>query len=199
MNIEDIKKLRETTGAGMMDAKAALEEAGGDFDKAIAVLRKKGLAKAAKKADRTTAVGVIESYVHSSKIGVLVEVNCETDFVARTDDFKAFTKDLAMHITASNPAYLNPQEIPEDELNKEKDAIKDEVLASGKPAEVVDKIIEGKLDKWYQEVCLSEQPFIKDPDQTIEQLRQALVGKLGENIVIARFVRFEVGGAQQQY
>ncbi|MEI6581554.1 MAG: translation elongation factor Ts [bacterium] len=195
MNIEDIKKLRETTGAGMMDAKAALEEAGGDFDKAIAVLRKKGLAKAAKKADRTTAVGVIESYVHSSKIGVLVEVNCETDFVARTDDFKAFTKDLAMHITASNPAYLNPQEIPEDELNKEKDAIKDEVLASGKPAEVVDKIIEGKLDKWYQEVCLSEQPFIKDPDQTIEQLRQALVGKLGENIVIARFVRFEVGGA----
>jgi len=195
MNIEDIKKLRETTGAGMMDAKAALEEAGGDFDKAIAILRKKGLAKAAKKADRTTAVGVIESYVHSSKIGVLVEVNCETDFVARTDDFKAFTKDLAMHITASNPAYLNPQEIPEDELNKEKDAIKDEVLASGKPAEVVDKIIEGKLDKWYQEVCLSEQSFIKDPDQTIEQLRQALVGKLGENIVIARFVRFEVGGA----
>ncbi len=195
MNIEDIKKLRETTGAGMMDAKAALEEAGGDFDKAIAVLRKKGLAKAAKKADRTTAVGVIESYVHSSKIGVLVEVNCETDFVARTDDFKAFTKDLAMHVAASNPAYLNPQEIPEDELNAEKDAIKDEVLASGKPAEVVDKIIEGKLGKWYQEVCLSDQPFIKDPDQTIEQLRQALVGKLGENIVIARFVRFEVGGA----
>ena len=195
MNIEDIKKLRETTGAGMMDAKAALEEAGGDFDKAIAVLRKKGLAKAAKKADLTTAVGVIESYVHSSKIGVLVEVNCETDFVARTDDFKAFTKDLAMHVAASNPAYLNPQEIPEDELNAEKDAIKDEVLASGKPAEVVDKIIEGKLGKWYQEVCLSDQPFIKDPDQTIEQLRQALVGKLGENIVIARFVRFEVGGA----
>ncbi|MSR89642.1 translation elongation factor Ts [Patescibacteria group bacterium] len=195
MNIEDIKKLRATTGAGMMDAKAALEEAGGDFDKAIAILRKKGLAKAAKKADRSTAVGVIESYVHSSKIGVLVEVNCETDFVARTDDFKAFTKDLAMHITASNPTYLNPQEIPEDELNAEKDAIKDEVLASGKPAEVVDKIIEGKLGKWYQEVCLSDQLFIKDPEQTIEQLRQALVGKLGENIVIARFVRFEVGGA----
>ncbi len=195
MNIEDIKKLRATTGAGMMDAKAALEEAGGDFDKAIAILRKKGLAKAAKKADRSTAVGVIESYVHSSKIGVLIEVNCETDFVARTDDFKAFTKDLAMHITASNPTYLNPQEIPEDELNAEKDAIKDEVLASGKPAEVVDKIIEGKLGKWYQEVCLSDQLFIKDPEQTIEQLRQALVGKLGENIVIARFVRFEVGGA----
>ncbi len=195
MNIEDIKKLRATTGAGMMDAKAALEEAGGDFDKAIAILRKKGLAKAAKKADRSTAVGVIESYVHSSKIGVLIEVNCETDFVARTDDFKAFTKDLAMHITASNPTYLNPQEIPEDELNAEKDAIKDEVLASGKPAEVADKIIEGKLGKWYQEVCLSDQLFIKDPEQTIEQLRQALVGKLGENIVIARFVRFEVGGA----
>ncbi len=195
MNIEDIKKLRETTGAGMMDAKAALEEAGGDFDKAIAVLRKKGLAKAAKKADRSTAVGVIESYVHNNKIGVLVEVNCETDFVARTDEFKAFTKDLAMHIAASNPTYLNPQEIPEDELNAEKDAIKDEVLASGKPAAVADKMIDGKLGKWYQEVCLSEQAFIKDPEQSIEQLRQALVGKLGENIVIARFVRFEVGGA----
>lgn len=195
MNIEDIKKLREATGAGMMDAKAALEEAGGDYDKAVAVLRKKGLAKAAKKAERTAGVGVIESYVHGGKIGVLVEVNCETDFVARTDDFKNFTKDIAMHIAAVNPQYLKAEDIPEDEINKEKDMFREEVAASGKPAEHAEKIIEGKLQKWYGEVCLMDQPFVKDPNQTIEQLRQALVAKLGENIVIARFERLEVGGA----
>lgn len=195
MNIEDIKKLREATGAGMMDAKSALEEAGGDYEKAVAVLRKKGLAKAAKKAERTAGVGVIESYVHGGKIGVLVEVNCETDFVARTEDFKDFTRDVALHIAATNPSYVSSEEIPEDELNKEKDMIKEEVLASGKPAEHADKIIEGKLSKWYEEVCLLNQPFVKDPNQTIEQLRQALVAKLGENIVIARFTRLEVGSA----
>ena len=194
MNIEDIKKLREATGAGMMDAKSALEEAKGNYDEAVKVLRKKGLAKAAKKADRTAAVGVIESYVLGGKIGVLVEVNCETDFVARTEDFKNFTRDVAMHIAAANPSYLNAEEIPEDELNKEKDAIKEEVAASGKPAEHAEKIIEGKLTKWYEEVCLINQPFVKDPNQTIEQLRQALVGKLGENIVVRRFTRMEVGG-----
>lgn len=194
MSIEDIKKLREATGAGMMDAKKALEESGGDYDKAITVLRKKGLAKAAKKADRTTAVGVIESYVHGGKIGVLVEVNCETDFVARTDDFMQFTKDLAMHIAAANPTYLNSSEIPEDELKKERDIALDEVVASGKPKEHADKIVEGKLSKWHEQICLVDQPFVKDPSQTIEQLRQALVGKLGENIVIKRFVRMEVGG-----
>ena len=195
MNIEDIKKLREATGAGMMDAKAALEEAGGDYEKAVAVLRKKGLAKAAKKAERTAGVGVIESYVHGGKIGVLVEVNCETDFVARTDDFKEFTRDVALHIAAANPSYVSSEDIPEDELNKEKDMIKEEVAASGKPAEHAEKIIEGKLSKWYEEVCLLNQPFVKDPDQTIEQLRQALVAKLGENIVIGRFTRLEVGSA----
>lgn len=194
MNIEDIKKLREATGAGMMDAKSALEEAKGNYDEAVKVLRKKGLAKAAKKADRTAAVGVIESYVHGGKIGVLLEVNCETDFVARTEDFKNFTRDVAMHVAAANPSYLNADEIPEDELNKEKDAIKEEVAASGKPAEHAEKIIEGKLTKWYEEVCLMNQPFVKDPNQTIEQLRQALVGKLGENIVVRRFTRMEVGG-----
>lgn len=195
MNIEDIKKLREATGAGMMDAKAALEEAGGDYEKAVAVLRKKGLAKAAKKAERTAGVGVIESYVHGGKIGVLVEVNCETDFVARTDDFKEFTRDVALHIAAANPSYVSSEDIPEDELNKEKDMIKEEVSASGKPAEHAEKIIEGKLSKWYEEVCLLNQPFVKDPNQTIEQLRQALVAKLGENIVIGRFTRLEVGSA----
>lgn len=196
MNIEDIKKLREATGAGMMDAKAALEEAKGDYDKAVAVLRKKGLAKAAKKAERTAGVGVIESYVHGGKIGVLVEVNCETDFVARTDDFKEFTRDVALHIAASNPSYVSSEDIPEDELNKEKDLIKEEVAASGKPAEHAEKIVEGKLSKWYEEVCLLNQPFVKDPNQTIEQLRQALVAKLGENIVISRFKRLEVGSAE---
>lgn len=195
MNIEDIKKLREATGAGMMDAKSALEEAGGDYEKAVTVLRKKGLAKAAKKAERTAGVGVIESYVHGGKIGVLVEVNCETDFVARTDDFKEFTRDVALHIAAANPSYVSSEDIPEDELNKEKDMIKEEVAASGKPAEHAEKIIEGKLSKWYEEVCLLNQPFVKDPNQTIEQLRQALVAKLGENIVIARFTRLEVGSA----
>ena len=195
MNIEDIKKLREATGAGMMDAKSALEEAGGDYEKAVAVLRKKGLAKAAKKAERTAGVGVIESYVHGGKIGVLVEVNCETDFVARTDDFKEFTRDVALHIAAANPNYVSSEDIPEDELNKEKDMIKEEVAASGKPAEHAEKIIDGKLSKWYEEVCLLNQPFVKDPNQTIEQLRQALVAKLGENIVIARFTRLEVGSA----
>jgi elongation factor Ts len=193
MNIEDIKKLRESTGAGMMDAKSALEEAKGNYDEAIKVLRKKGLAKAAKKADRNAAIGVIESYVHGGKIGVLVEVNCETDFVARTDDFKEFTRNVAMHIAAANPVYLNSDEIPEDELNKEMDIIKEEVKASGKPAEHAEKIIEGKLAKWYEEVCLNNQSFVKDPAQTIEELRQAIVAKLGENIVIARFSRMEVG------
>jgi len=195
LNIEDIKKLREATGAGMMDAKSALEEAKGDYEKAVVVLRKKGLAKAAKKAERTAGVGVIESYVHGGKIGVLVEVNCETDFVARTDDFKEFTRDVALHIAASNPSYVSSEDIPEDELNKEKDMIKEEVAASGKPAEHAEKIIEGKLSKWYEEVCLLNQPFVKDPNHTIEQLRQALVAKLGENIVIARFTRLEVGSA----
>lgn len=197
MSIEDIKKLRESTGAGMMDAKAALEEAKGDFDKAVAVLRKKGLAKAAKKAERSAAAGVIESYVHGGKIGVLVEVNCETDFVARTDDFKDFCRDVAMHIAATNPTYLNSGEIPTKELDKEKAVIKEEVAASGKPAEHAEKIIEGKLSKWYGEVCLMDQSFVKDPEQTIEQLRQALVAKLGENIVIRRFSRLEVGGSEQ--
>lgn len=195
MNIEDIKKLREATGAGMMDAKSALEEAQGDYEKAVTVLRKKGLAKAAKKAERTAGVGIIESYVHGGKIGVLVEVNCETDFVARTDDFKQFCKDVALHVAASNPSYVSPEDIPEDDLNKEKDVIKEEVAASGKPAEHAEKIIEGKLSKWYEEVCLLNQPFVKDPNQTIEQLRQALVAKLGENIVISRFARLEVGSA----
>ncbi len=196
MSIEDIKKLRQATGAGMMDTKTALEEAGGDYDKAIVVLRKKGLAKAAKKSDRNATEGVIESYVHGGKIGVLVEINCETDFVARTDDFKQFTKDIAIHIAGLNPTYLNVEQIPIADSKREEAIAKDEVLASDKPAEHAKKIIAGKMAKWHQEVCLSSQPFVKDPTQTIEQVRQALVAKLGENIVIRRFSRMEMGGTQ---
>ena len=277
-----VKELRESTGAGMMDAKKALTETGGDMEAAIDWLRTKGLAKAAKKADRVAAEGLVGVAVSDGR-GVAVEINSETDFVAKNADFQALVaevtkvalqtgkdvevlkathlngkpveqvlseaiarigenmtlrrmhvlegdtvvsyvhnaaadgmgkigvlvaidssgdkatllalgKQIAMHIAAANPSYLNAEEIPEDELNKEKDAIKEEVAASGKPAEHAEKIIEGKLTKWYEEVCLINQPFVKDPNQTIEQLRQALVGKLGENIVVRRFTRMEVGG-----
>ncbi len=191
--IEDIKKLREATGAGMMDAKGALEEAQGDYDKALEVLRLKGLAKAAKKADRATENGVVESYVHGGQIGVLVEVACETDFVARTDDFQAFTHDLAMHIAAADPLYLDEDSVPEEVIEKEKALYKKEVAAGGKPAEHADKIVDGKLKKYYEAVCLMSQPFVKDPSLTIEQLRQALVAKLGENIVVRRFTRMQLG------
>lgn len=193
ISIEDIKKLRETTGAGMMDAKAALVEAKGNFDKAIEIMRLKGMAKASKKADRAASAGVIKSYVHGDKIGVLVEINCETDFVARTDDFKEFTSDIAMHIAASNPIYVNENEIDKSELVKETELIKKEVTASGKPAEFADKIVEGKLHKWYQEVCLYNQPFVKNPDKTIDDITKEIIGKLGENIVIKRFCRIELG------
>lgn len=193
ISIEDIKKLRETTGAGMMDAKEALTEAKGDFDKAVEIMRLKGMAKASKKADRTAGAGVIKSYVHGDKIGVLVEINCETDFVARTDDFKEFASDVAMHIAASNPSCVNIENIDKNELEKETELIKKEVAKSGKPAEFADKIIEGKLQKWYQEVCLYNQPFVKDPYKTIEELTKEIIGKLGENIVIKRFSRMELG------
>ncbi len=193
ITIENIKKLRDVTGAGMMDAKAALTESKGDFDKAVELMRLKGIAKAGKKADRVAGNGVIESYVHGEKIGVLVEINCETDFVARTEDFKNFARDVAMHIAATNPTYLSSATVDPRELKKETDTIKKEVLASGKPAEFADKMVEGKLKKWYEQVCLLDQPFIKDDSKTIEQLTKELIGKLGENIVIKRFSRLELG------
>lgn len=193
ISIEDIKKLRESTGAGMMDAKAALSEANGDFEKAVEIMRLKGMAKASKKADRTASAGVIKSYVHGDKIGVLVEINCETDFVARTDDFKDFATDIAMHIAASNPVYTNEDSVDKKALEKETELIKKEVAKSGKPAEFADKIVEGKLKKWYEEVCLYNQPFVKNPDKTIEELTKEIIGKLGENIVIRRFSRLELG------
>lgn len=193
MNIEDIKKLREQTGAGMMSAKKALEEAGGDMDKAVDVLRLAGQATAAKKADREARNGVIESYVHGERIGVLVEINCETDFVARTEDFKAFAHDVAMHIAAASPECVAPEDVPEARIEKERAFFRTELAAQNKPAEMIDKIIEGKMSKFYESICLVRQPFVKDPDTSIEQLTKALIGKLGENIVIRRFNRIELG------
>ena len=190
---EMVKNLREKTGAGMMDCKKALTEAEGDFDKAVELLRKKGLAAAEKKAGRQASEGVIASYIHMDKIGVLVEVNCETDFVARTDDFKQFVKDIAMHIAASSPRYVKREDIPEEIINKEKEIYKEQI--KGKPEHVIDKIVEGKLEKFYSEVCLLDQVFVKDPEQkkTIKDLLTELIAKLGENIVIRRFVRFQLG------
>lgn len=190
---EEVKKLRESTGAGMMDAKRALEEANGDFNKAVEVLRKSGQATAAKKASREANNGLVESYVHGGKIGVLVEVNCETDFVARTDDFKEFAHDLAMQVAATNPQYVSPDSVPESVIEKEKELFMAELEGQGKPAEVVEKIVAGKLDKFYQTVCLTKQPFVKDPDRTIEQLVTDLVAKIGENVVIRRISRLELG------
>lgn len=189
--IEDIQKLRNMTGAGMMAAKNALVEAKGDMDKAIELLRLAGATSAAKKSDREARQGVIESYVHGGRIGVLVEINCETDFVARTEDFKALAKDVAMHIAAASPTYLSPDDIPESEQEKEKNIFRTE--AGDKPEAVVAKIIEGKLEKYYQSVCLLNQPFVKDPDKTVAELVTEMVAKLGENIIVRRFRRLELG------
>ena len=191
ISVEDIKKLRDQTGAGMMKAKEALTESDGDFDKAVQWLREKGEASAAKKADREAREGVIESYVHSGRIGVLVEINCETDFVARTEDFKTFARDVAMHVAAANPEYLSPEAVPAEVIEKEREIYRNEV--AGKPAEILEKIVDGKLAKFYEGVCLLNQPFIKDPDMTVGKLTTDLVAKLGENIVIRRFVRVELG------
>jgi elongation factor Ts len=191
VSIEDIKKLRDATGAGMMKAKEALEATDGNFDAAVEHLRKSGAASAAKKADREAREGLIESYVHSGRIGVLVEINCETDFVARTEDFKTFARDIAMHIAAANPEYLAPQDVPTEVVEREKRVYAEET--KGKPEEIAAKIIDGKLAKFYDQVCLVKQPFIKDPDKSIETLTKELVGKLGENIVIRQFKRIELG------
>jgi len=193
VSTDDIKKLREQTGAGMMAAKKALEEAGGDFAKAQEVLRLAGAASAAKKSDRVAAEGVIEGYVHDGRIGVLVEINCETDFVARTEDFKQFAKDVAMQVAATAPEYIRPEDVPADVVDKERELIGKELEQAGKPAEMIEKITAGKLAKFYEQICLIKQPFIKDQDKTIEQLTAELVGKLGENIVIGKVSRLALG------
>lgn len=194
ISLEIIKELREKTGCGMMDCKAALNETKGNMDKAIEHLRKKGFAAINKRAERVASQGIVESYVHlGGKIGVLVEVNCETDFVARNSDFQTFARDLAMQVAASNPQYINKEEVPADVLAKEKDILRQQTIASGKPANIADKIVEGKVSKFYEEICLMEQAFIKDPAKKIKDLLADLAVKIGENIIIRRFVRYQLG------
>lgn len=189
-----VKELREKTGAGMMDCKKALAETGGDFQRALDYLRQKGLATAAKRAGRVASEGRVGSYIHAGgKIGVMVEVNCETDFVAKTDDFQAFAKDIAMHIAASNPSYIRREEVTADVLEREKEIYRAQARDAKKPEKVMEKIVEGKLEKFYGEVCLVEQAFVKDPDITIQDLLNGLIGKLGEKIEIRRFTRYQVG------
>lgn len=189
-----VRDLREKTGAGMMDCKKALAESGGNFEKAVDYLRQKGLATAAKRAGRVASEGRIGSYIHAgAKIGVLVEVNCETDFVAKTDDFQNFAKDLAMQIAASNPLFVRREEVPPEALEKEREIYRIQAREAGKPEKVIDKIVDGKLEKYYGEVCLLEQVFVKDTDIKIQDLLNGLIGKLGEKIEIRRFARFQVG------
>jgi elongation factor Ts len=189
-----VKELREKTGAGMMDCKNALKEANGDMDKAVDVLRKKGIARASKKAARAVNEGRIEAYIHpGSKLGVLLEINCETDFVAKTEDFMTFSRDVAMQIAASAPSFVRREDVDQATIDKEMEIYRAQAKEQGKPANIVDKIASGKLDKFYSEICLLEQPFVKDPDKTIENLLTELIAKLGENISIRRFSRFKMG------
>ncbi|HJA68486.1 MAG TPA: translation elongation factor Ts [Firmicutes bacterium] len=191
---QEVKELRERTGVGMMDCKRALVEANGDMDEAIKILREKGLAAAAKKAGRIAAEGIVEAYIHlNGKIGVMVEVNCETDFVAKTPDFKAFVHSIAMHIAAAKPLYVNKEEVPQAEIEAEKEIIRAQALNEGKPEKIVDKIVEGRISKYYKEVCLMEQQYILDTDTTIAQMVNDQVVKVGEKISIRRFVRYEMG------
>lgn len=196
ISADRVKELREKTGAGMMECKKALTESNGDFEKAIDGLRQKGLATAAKKASRSASEGLVSSYIHMDKIGVLLEVNCETDFVAKTDDFKGLVKDIALHIAAANPPYLSHEDVPQEVIEREKDIYRAQV--ANKPPQVVEKIVEGKLDKFFGDMCLLEQVFVKDPEQKlkIKELVTEKIAKLGENIVIRRFVRFQLGEKQ---
>ena len=189
-----VKELREKTGAGMMDCKKALTETAGDVQKAVDYLRQKGLAAATKKADRFAADGAVAAYVHAGgKLGALVEINCETDFVARTTEFQALLKDIAMQVAAANPRYVRREEIPEAELDKEKTIYRQQALESGKPEKIVDKIVEGKMERFYSEICLLEQSFIKDQDKKVSEIINDAIARLGENIQIRRFARYHLG------
>lgn len=191
---EDVKKLREKTGVGMMDCKKALQECGGDFNKAVEYLRKKGMDVANKRQGRTASQGVVSSYIHmGGKVGVLVEVNCESDFVAKSENFLVFVKDVAMHIAAASPEWVSREDVPQDVLGKEKEIYKEQALKSGKPEKILDKIAEGRLAKFYSERCLLEQPFVKDTDKNIKQLLDELMGKTGEKCEIRRFARYQLG------
>jgi elongation factor Ts len=189
-----VKKLRERTGAGMMECKSALTEAKGDMDEAEVILRKRGIASAGKKSSRSTKQGVVGSYIHAgAQLGVLVEVNCESDFVARTDDFQELVRDLAMHIAAADPQFVRKEDVTPAVLEKEKEIQKARVIAEGKPEKIADKIVEGRMAKFYEEVCLYEQPFVKENTISVDQLIKTKIAKLGENISVSRFARFKVG------
>lgn len=189
-----VKELRERTGAGMLDCKKALEEANNDITKAADLLREKGLSAAANKAGRIATEGTVESYIHAGgRIGVLVEINCETDFVGKTDSFKEFARDIAMQIAAANPQYVRREEVPAEAVEKEKEILKAQALNEGKPEKIVEKMVEGRISKFYEEYCLLEQPFVKDPDKTVSQLLNEKISTIGENISIRRFVRYELG------
>lgn len=194
ISAQQVKELRESTGAGMMDCKKALVETNGDMDKAVDYLREKGLAAAAKKAGRIAAEGIVESYIHGGgKIGVMIEVNCETDFVAKTPEFHSFVRDLAMQVAAANPSYLSRDEVPVEILDHEREILRAQALNEGKPAKIIEKMVEGRVEKYYKENCLLEQAFIKDPDQSVTDLVNAQIAKIGENIVVRRFVRYQMG------
>lgn len=188
-----VKELRERTGAGMLDCKNALVETNGDLEKAIVLLREKGLSQAAKKSGRIAAEGLVDAYIHGGRIGVLIEVNSETDFVAKTDEFKEFVRDMAMQVAASNPKYVSIEDVPEEEVEKEKEILIHQVVNEGKPEHVASKIVEGRLGKFYEQVCLLEQPFIREPSIKVKDLLNEKIAKIGENIKIRRFVRYEVG------
>jgi elongation factor Ts len=189
-----VKELRERTGSGMMDCKRALTESNGDMEKAIEILREKGLAAAAKKAGRIASEGIVDAYIHGGgRIGVLIEVNSETDFVARNEEFKQFVKDMAMQVAASNPLYVKREEVAPDIIEKEREIYRAQALNEGKPEKIIEKMVEGRIEKYYKEICLLEQPFIKDTDKTVQEVLSSLIAKIGENISIRRFVRFERG------
>jgi len=193
VDIASIKRMRELTGVGMTDAKKALEEADGDFDKALEAMRKKGLTKAEKKGEREAREGIIDSYVHSNRIGVLVEVNCETDFASHTEGFRELVHDIALHISASAPEYVSVSDVPTEEQDRVTAELRDKATTEGKPADMIDKIVEGQVKKHFAEKCLLEQPFIKNPDQTVGELVKEGIAKLGENIVVRRFSRIALG------
>ncbi len=189
-----VKELREATGSGIMDCKRVLAEADGNMEKAIELLRKKGLARAAKRAGRSTSEGVVYSYIHTgAKLGVLVEINCESDFVAKTEDFLTFAKNIAMHIAAANPAGLTPDDVDKTLVEKEREIFRAQMQEEGKPENIIDKIVDGKVEKYYKEVCLMSQQYVKDPQKSIEDVVKETIGKIGENIQIKRFARFQIG------
>ncbi len=193
ISAKDVKELRDITAAGMMDCKKALTETEGDIDKAVIYLREKGLSTAAKKSGRIASEGLVDAYIHGGRIGVLVEVNSETDFVAKTDEFKDFVRDIAMQVAATNPTYVSRDEVSAEEIEKEKEVLRHQALNEGKPEKIVEQMVNGRIEKYYEQVCLLDQKFIKDPDMTIENLLHEKISKIGENLKIRRFARFEVG------